>query len=175
MKHRKLPLVAALVLPLFLAACEKAPETQTTSTSPAPATKAAEPKPAEPAAAPSAAPKADVPGRTVAFELTSPAPVGALQIDITYTGEGRFVGDADAVACETKIEGALSSFNHIVAEKKLRAAYVAVKGFGGPVRFCECKFQGEAKPEDFTVAVKDSSSPELTPLDPPPAIKVVLD
>ena len=159
--HRRF-LIAALVsvvLPLVLAGCEK----KAVTTGPA-------------ASAPAAAPAAASGSlKTVGFELETPAAVGALQIDIQYKGEGRFVGDADAVACETKVEGALSSYNHIVGDKMLRAAFVSVKGFAGPTRFCECKFQGSATPADFTVTVKDSSSPELAELNPPPSVKVVVN
>lgn len=159
MKHSSFPILALAVLP-FLTGCEQKPA----------------PPPAPTAAAPAAAPKAEGgAGRTVGFELVAPTPVGALQYDVKYAGEGRFVGDADAVACETKIEDALSSYNHIVGDKMLRAAFVSVKGFGGPVRVSQCQFQGPVKVEDFTVTVRDSSSPELTPLDPPPVIKVVVD
>ena len=160
--HRKFPILALAFLPLLLAACE-----QKTATTPPPPT----PKPA--AAAP--APVASGPSRTIGFELVGPQSVGALQFDVKYAGEGRFVGDKDAVACETKIDGALSSFNHIVEEKNLRSAFVAVKGFAGPVRVSECKFQGAAKVEDFTVTVRDSSTPELGEVTPAPVIKVVLD
>ena len=155
----RLPFLALVVLPLLLAGCERKPG----------------PSPASPAASPAAAPKTGAGLRTIGFELTDPALVGALQFDVKYAGEGRFVGDADAVACETKAEGALSSYNHIAAEKTLRAAMVAVKGFAGPIRVTECKFQGNVKVEDFKVTLRDSSSPDLTELDPPPTIKVVLD
>jgi hypothetical protein len=161
LKHSRFPILALVVFPLLLAGCEK---------------KAAPPPAAAPAApAAAAASKPAGPGRNVGFELVSTAPVGALQYDVDYVGEGRFIGDADAVACETKIEGALSSYNHIVGEKKLRAAFVSVKGFNGPLRISNCQFQGAVKAEDFKITVKDSSSPELTPIDPPPTIKVVLD
>jgi hypothetical protein len=163
--QRRFPTLAilALSLSLSLAACEQ---------------KAAPPASGS-AAAPAAAPAAKAvaaaatPG-TIGFELVEAVTVGALQIDVEYKGEGRFVGDADAVACETKIEGALSSYNHIVAEKTLKAAFVAVKGFSGPVRFTECKFQGTAKPEDFKVTVRDASTPDLAELQPAPTVKVVI-
>ena|SRR5438128_2620523 len=157
--------IALALVPLLVSGCEKKTETAATPA-------------AAPAAAPAPAPAAPAAGgtaRTVAFELESTAPVGALQIDIAYTGQGRFVGDADAVACTTKVAEALSSYNHIAADKMLRAAFVAVKGFTGPVRFSECKFEGAPKPGDFTVTVKDSSSPDLGELNPPPTIKVVVD
>jgi hypothetical protein len=163
--HRTFTIALALV-PLLLAGCEK--KTETAATAPASAPAAAPAAPAAPAAAGGAA-------HTVAFELESTSPVGALQIDVAYTGEGRFVGDADAVACETKVADALSSYNHIVADKLLRAAFVAVKGFAGPVRFSECKFQGNPKPGDFIVTIKDSSSPDLGELKPPPSVKVVVN
>lgn len=171
--HRRFPFAVFAVLPfcLALAACEKSTTITTTPPAPARAPAAAD-SDADPAAGSAGAQGAS---RTVAFELASDAAVGALQIDITYAGNGRFVGDADAVACETKVEGALSSYNHIVEQKTLRAAFVAVKGFSGPTRFSECQFSGDAKPEDFTVTVKDSSSPDLAELDPPPSIKVVVN
>ena len=159
--QRRFPILVLAVLPLLFAACENKTAAPPASAPPTPAESTAAPKPAGPT-------------MTVAFELDGAAPIGALQIDIAYVGEGRFVGDADAVACETKIDGALSSYNHIVDQKTLRAAFVAVKGFAGPIRLGECKFQGAAKAGDFTVTVRDSSSPELSPVDPPPVIKVVL-
>ncbi|HXC52097.1 MAG TPA: hypothetical protein VN634_14520 [Candidatus Limnocylindrales bacterium] len=159
--HRNLTIAALALVPLLLTGCEKKTETATAPAAiPAP--------PATPAPASAGA-------RTVAFELESTSAVGALQIDIAYTGDGRFVGDADAVACETKVPEALSSYNHITGDKLLRAAFVAVKGFTGPVRFSECKFQGNPKPADFTVTIKDSSSPDLGELKPPPSIKVVVN
>ena len=165
--HRR-TLIAALVLPPMLVAapvlivgCQQKTETAAPAAS-APAV----------AAAPAGASGST---HTVAFSLDGSAPVGALQIDIAYTGEGRFVGDADAVACETKVDGALSSYNHIVDQKMLRAAFVAVKGFSGPTTFSECKFQGNAKAGDFTVTVKDSSSPDLAEISPPPSVKVAVN
>lgn len=158
------PIAALALFPLLVAGCESKP-------APAPA--------AAPAAASAPAPaaaKATGAVRIVGFELVSPEPVGALQFDVKYAGSGRFVGDADAVACEVKVDEALSSYNHIVADKNLRLAFVAVKGFAGPnKRIGQCQFQGDAKAEDFTITVRDASSPELTPLDPPPTIKAVLD
>lgn len=167
MKAPTITMLAAALVPLLLAGCEQKPNTTTTTSAEKPATAAA-PAAAEPA-------KATGPGRTVGFELVEASPVGALQYDVEYTGDGRFVGDADAVACETKIEGALSSYNHIVAQKMLRAAFVSVKGFQGPMRVSECKFQGDVKAEDFKITVRDSSSPDLEPVDPPPTVKAVVD
>ena len=165
--HRRSIVAALALVPLLLTGCE-----QKTETPPAPASTPA----ATPAAPKAAAPAADASGaKPGGFELVSTTPIGALQIDIQYKGDGKFVGDADAVACETKVEGALSSYNHIAGEKMLRAAFVAVKGFAGPVRFSECKYQGAPKPEDFTIAVKDSSTPDLAPVEPAPTIKVVVN
>lgn len=156
------PIAAFALFPLLVVGCENKP---------APA-----PSAAAPAAAPAAAAaKAPASGRAVAFELVSTTAVGALQFDVKYAGDGRFVGDADAVACEVKVPEALSSYNHIVGDRTLRLAFVAVKGFSGPVRIGECRFEGPAKAEDFTVTVRDASSPELTPLDPLPTVKVALD
>ncbi|HEY2776065.1 MAG TPA: hypothetical protein VGK20_18635 [Candidatus Binatia bacterium] len=173
MIQRRFPLAALVLVPLLVASCEQktAPTTPAAAPAAAPAAPAASAAPA----APAAAAKPATAGRTIGIELTSPAPVGALQVDITYTGSGRFIGDADAVACESKVDGALSTFNHIAADKRLRAAFVKVQGFAGPVRISECKFDGNPKAEDFTVQVMDSSSPELAPLDPPPSVKVVVD
>lgn len=162
MKHSRLFLSSLVVLPLLLSGCEK----KTTA-----APDAA--KAGSPAAATAAAPTG--PLMTVGFELQAPATVGALQFDVQYAGEGRFVGDNDAVACETKIEGALSSYNHIVTDKNLRAAFIAVKGFSGPIVVSECKFEGTAKAEDFTVVVKDASTPDLAEITPTPAVKVLLN
>lgn len=155
------PIAALALFPLLVAGCENKP---------APSAPAA----SAPAAAPAAA-KAEGAVSVVGFELVSPESVGALQFDVKYAGEGRFVGDADAVACEAKVPEALSSYNNIVADRNLRLAFVAVKGFSGPVRIGQCQYQGGAKPEDFTITVRDASSPELQPLDPPPTIKVVID
>jgi hypothetical protein len=85
------------------------------------------------------------------------------------------VGEADAVDCETMLEGALSSYNHIVADRTLKAAFVAIKGFNGPVRFAQCRFQGGASAGDFQVTVRDAASPDLEVLDPPPAVRLVVD
>ncbi len=166
MKQGRFPLAALVLVPVLLAGCEQKPADKPAGQPPAAAT----------APAPAAAPKASGPGKTVGFELVEPNPVGALQFDVAYVGEGRFVGDADAVACETKVgDGALSAYNHIVDSKQVRVALVSVKGFAGPVRVSQCQFQGEAKASDFTVTVKDSSAPDLSQIDPPPTIKVVID
>jgi|GEM_PF-1998691 len=152
-----------VVLSVFSAACDK-PQ------SAAPAAKPATPAASAPAAAPAGASK------TVSFELTDAITVGALQIEVEYKGSGRLVGDADGVECKTLIEeGTLASYNHVVAEKILKAAYVAVKGITGPVRFAQCKYQGNASPADFKVLVKDASTPDLTEVKPAPVIKVVVE
>lgn len=167
MKSSRTPLLAAVLVPVLLAGCEQKPATTAKDSTDKPA--------AAPAAATGDAGKATGPVHTIGFDIVEPNPVGALQFDIEYTGSGRFVGDADAAACETKVEGALSSYNHIVGQKMLRAAFVSVKGFQGPMRVSECKFQGDAKAEDFKITVRDSSSPDLEPVDPPPTIKAVVD
>lgn len=160
---RFFPIAALALFPLLVAGCENKPATAPSA-------------PAAPASAPAAAAPASGTPRIVAFEIESTDAVGALQFDVKYAGPGRFVGDADAVACEVKVDEALSSYNHIVADKNLRLAFVAVKGFAGPgKRIGQCQFQGEAKPGDFTVTVRDASSPDLQPLDPAPVINVVLD
>lgn len=160
--HRSFPLLSLIVIPLMLAGCE-----QKTASAPAPTAAASAPA--------AAASTATGPVRTISMQLVDATAVGALQYDVVYVGEGRFVGDADAVECETKIEGALSSYNHIVADKNLRSAFIAVNGFTGPVVVSECKFQGEAKAEDFTVTVKDASSPDLQAIEPAPTVKVLLN
>lgn len=133
---------------------------------------------ATPAAKPAAAPEAAAPAatvKTIGFELTDAITIGALQIEVEYKGAGRLVGDADSVACETMIEGALSSYNHLTNEKTLKAAYVAVKGFTGPARFAQCKYDGAVSAADFSVAIKDVSTPDLTEVSPVPVIKVVVE
>jgi len=156
-------IVAIVALAVLSAGCEK------------PKTAAAPQQPATPAAS-KPAPAAPTGGaKTIGFEITDPITLGALQIDVVYTGSGRLVGDKDAVACETLIEGALSSYNHITDQKTLKAAYVAVKGFTGPARFARCKFEGPATPADFTVTVKDASTPDLTEVTPAPVVKVVVE
>ncbi|MBI5506410.1 MAG: hypothetical protein HY899_16575 [Deltaproteobacteria bacterium] len=157
-------IVAVVAFAVLSAACDKP------QGAPAPAAKPAAPAASAPAAA---APAGGA--RTVAFELTDAITVGALQIEVEYKGSGRLVGDADGVACETMIEGALSSYNHLSADKTLKAAYVAVKGFTGPARFAQCKYDGTATPADFKVLVKDASTPDLTEVTPAPVIKVVVE
>lgn len=154
----RIKIVAIVALVVFSAACEKPKSGEAPAPAKAPA-----------AAAPAAG------ARTVGFELADPVTLGALQVEIVYKGNGRLVGDRDAVACETLIEGALSSYNHVVDQKTLKAAYVAVKGFTGPARFARCKYEGSASPADFTVTVKDASTPDLTEVTPAPAIKVVVE
>ena len=111
----------------------------------------------------------------VAFELDDEVTVGALQLDIDYNGaSGRFVGAGDDVRCEALVTGALSSFNNVESAGTLRAAFVAVNGFTGPMRFLVCEFEGEASAEDFLVEVQDASAPDLVELGAP-AIKVVVE
>jgi hypothetical protein len=157
--HPNFKTLSVLVLSLALAACENKSSTETAP--------AAKPATGAPAAAPAAGG-----ARTVAFELKDATAVGALQIDVEYTGKGRFVGDADGVACETLIEGGLSSYNHMANEKMLKAAFVAVKGFSGPLKFSQCKYEGDGKAEDFKITVRDASSPELQELNPAPSVGV---
>lgn len=156
-------MLSVLALSLAMAACENKSSTETA----APA--------AKPADAPAAAPATGGAGaKTVAFELKDAQAVGALQIDVEYTGKGAFVGEKDGVACETLIEGALSSYNHMVNEKMLKAAFVAVKGFTGPIKISQCKYDGDAKAEDFKVTVRDASSPDLQELTPAPSVGVAI-
>jgi hypothetical protein len=169
LKQGRFPLALFVVVPLLLAGCE-----QKAAEKPASAPAAAPAPAATPA--PAAGAKASGPGKTVGFELVDATAVGALQFDVAYVGEGRFVGDADAVQCETKVsDGALSAYNHIVDQKQVRVALVSVKGFTGPVRVSQCQFQGDVKASDFTVTVKDSSSPDLAEITPAPTVKVVID
>jgi hypothetical protein len=123
-----------------------------------------------------AASAAELPTVVVAIELADELSVGALQFDVSYSGaEGAFVGEAGEVSCETAPPGILSSFNHIAADKTLRAAFVAVEGVQGPTRLTSCKYQGNVSASDFTVTVRDASSPELEELDPVPALTVVVE
>ncbi len=113
---------------------------------------------------------------TVALELAGPVNVAALQVDISYPqAAGRFAGDAGEVECETLIEGALSSYNHVAASQSLKAAYVAVAGIQGPVRIAECRFLGVPSATALKLKVVDASSKDLKPLSPLPELKIVVE
>jgi hypothetical protein len=128
------------------------------------------------------APKAAAPAAaeekvmTIAIEIADEISIGALQVDFDYsTSEGAFVGDADAVECETVLDGALSSYNNKTDERVLKAAYVAVNGIAGPVRIAECKWKGPFDPARMVVEVRDASAPDLTDIAPPPQLRIVLE
>ncbi len=123
---------------------------------------------------PPAAPLPDVMS-TVGLELAADVSLGALQLDIDYgRTTGAFVGNGDQVECETLPEGALSSYNHLAETRVLKAAFVAVKGVDGPVRFAECRFRGAPSADAIRINVIDASAPDLAELSPPPEIKVVV-
>ena len=112
----------------------------------------------------------------VGIEVLDASDVGAIQVDIDYSAaDGAFVGAADEVQCETLVEGALSSYNNILADKMLRAAYVAVDGMDAPIRLADCKFSGTASVENFVIDIRDATSADLTPLAPPAQVVVVLE
>lgn len=155
-KHTRplhLAAVALVSLALALSACSKPEQASTQTTTAEASTKVS----------------------TVAISLDDKISIGALQLEISYTGSGRFVGDADAVECKTLAKEALSSYNNKPDEKILRAAYVAVKGFEGPLRLAECQFKGAVQASDFTIEVRDSAKPDLSAIDPAPSLSVVID
>ncbi|MFT4569503.1 MAG: hypothetical protein ACI8TX_002618 [Hyphomicrobiaceae bacterium] len=113
---------------------------------------------------------------TLAIELADEIELGALQVDFDYSDSvGGFVGDADAVECETVVEGALSSYNNQTAERILKAAFVAVDGMSGPIRIAECKWKGVFDPATLGVEVRDASAPDLSNIAPLPELRLVIE
>ncbi len=111
----------------------------------------------------------------VTFSLSDTVSVGALQVDIVYaSGVGAFAGERDSVECETLVEGALSSYNHLPDTHTLKAAYVAVQGMQGPIAIAECTFQGEPQAADFQIGVLDASTPDLQEIRPLPSVKATV-
>jgi hypothetical protein len=136
-----------------------------TPPAPAPTTAAAE-KPKGPATAAEGT-------SIVVLELANDVKLGALQIDVDYSrATGRVAGDGDQAECKATVAGALSSYNNMPGARQLKAAIVAVQGIQGPTAFAECTFQGQPTADQFTVAIADVSTPDLTAPDTEPQIKV---
>lgn len=110
----------------------------------------------------------------IEFALKDADTLGALQLEIQYkSASGRLAGDGDTVSCRATKEKVLSSFNHVVADKILRAAFVSLEGIPGDGVFAACDFEGGASPGDFRVTVEDVSAPDLGEVDSPNVVITV--
>jgi hypothetical protein len=114
------------------------------------------------------------------LELVSDVPIGALQLEIGYESIGdSFVGSGGAVECVSLVtqSGTFSAFNDHEDLRRVSAAFINLTGIGGvgPLALMRCLLQvGGVLPtaSDFTIVVTDASEIDLSPVDPPPVVRV---
>jgi len=106
----------------------------------------------------------------VAFSLEeTTGPVGALQIEVTYRGNGNggWEGAGGSVGCRWIVQASLHACND-KRGGELSCAIVDTGGFAGPTPLMECDFVATSDAvtaEDFKVKVVDASAPDLSPID----------
>jgi hypothetical protein len=111
---------------------------------------------------------ADATKYAIRFDLTQTAgPVGALQIEIDYTGgSGAWLGAKGGVDCRWMVAAALHACND-KGRSRLTCAVVDQTGFTGPTALMECTFKSKnaVSAGDFRVDVVDSSGVDLAPIE----------
>lgn len=111
---------------------------------------------------------ADATKYTIRFDLKETAgPVGALQIEVDYTGgSGAWLGAKGNVDCRWMVAAALHACND-KGRSRLTCAVVDQTGFTGPTALMECTFKSKnaVTAGDFRVDVVDSSGVDLEPIE----------
>ncbi len=118
------------------------------------------------------------PAQYVVFALADHRTVGALQLSIDYTdAAGSFAISGDETGCTTLVAGGFAVYNNDLASRRLAMAFVSVGGFVGPRDLARCRYFSDdgSRFAALAVQVTDASAPDLTPLDPPPAIRYRLE
>ena len=119
----------------------------------------------------------------VTVRLKDDVTLGGLQIVVDYTqapgefrGSGAVTGEGGTLECTGLLPpGALAQFNDDDAGH-LTMGFVSVTGFGGPANLARCIFDrdalGTVSRDDFTITVQDATTPDVTPVNPPPNVAV---
>jgi hypothetical protein len=119
----------------------------------------------------------------VTVRLKDNVTLGGLQIVVDYTqapgefrGSGAVQGEGGTLACTALVpSGALAQFNDDDAGH-LTMGFVSIGGFDGPTNLVRCIFDrdslGTVAREDFTITVQDATTPDVTPVNPPPDVAV---
>lgn len=116
----------------------------------------------------------------VTFRLSDPIELGALQIAVDYGSlDGHFLRknpppdvNADCVATNAPD---FASFNAGIDARVFRGAFIAARGFTGPIGLAHCRYAFELappQPTDFPVIVEDATTPRFEPVVPPPTVIV---
>jgi cysteine-rich repeat protein len=125
----------------------------------------------------------------IVFWMDDPRAFGALQFEVDYSATGgEFQGSGSNADCELLFaeifdydslpeagEEPATSFGSVNDNdeiRRLRAAFVSLEGFHGPIDLLRCSFAlpAEATAVRFRIHVEDAAAPDLTPRIPPPQI-----
>lgn len=111
---------------------------------------------------------------TVTFRLQSAIQAASLQFDVDYArSDLEIAGSGDSVSC-VNVAPALGTFvdDDSGATGTLQVAYIAPSGFTGPRDLLICDFATANPPllSDFTVTVRDATSPSYGTIDPLPTV-----
>ncbi len=116
-------------------------------------------------------------GPTYSYEITlsvlnDSGELGALQVDVSNSSGGGFVGNGDSVDCTSLLGGALVAFNN--RDGKLRAGFIATNGIATPTPIASCRYKSrtDVTSGSFSVAVTDSSDTNSQPASPTPFVAV---
>lgn len=99
------------------------------------------------------------PPTAITIRLTSPAILGALQINVAYANvAGHVDGSGESVLCEVEQADVQAAFNDKEAQSLLSASFVSLGGIRGPGSLARCSFTptGDVRPQDFSVTVLDA-------------------
>jgi hypothetical protein len=119
----------------------------------------------------------------VTVRLEDEVTLGGLQFVVDYTqvpgdfrGSGAVAGEGGTLECTSLLPGgALTQFNDDDAGH-LTMGFVSVDGFDGPANLARCIFDrdtvGTVARGDFTITVQDATTPDVTPVNPPPQVAV---
>ncbi len=97
--------------------------------------------------------------------------LGALQFIVSYSGQGRFLGDHKGPDC-IALTDALFAGN--VSGASLTAGFISLSGMPTPGDYLRCGFRSSdtVGRGDFAVTVKDAADPLLVPVIPVPSVTV---
>lgn len=114
--------------------------------------------------------------KAILLRITSPTLLGALQLDVDYSGvSGEIGGSGSTVHCESLLPDVQAAFND-KPERVLSASFVSIGGIPGPGAIARCEFDpaGNVDSEDFTISVLDAEDLDGNDADKP-AVKAVPD
>jgi cysteine-rich repeat protein len=114
--------------------------------------------------------------KALILRITSPTLLGALQLDVDYSGvSGEIGGSGSAAHCECLLPDLQCAFND-KPERVLSASFVSITGIPGPRAIARCEFDpaGSVDSDDFTITVLDAEDLDGNEADQP-TVKVVPD